>query len=123
MINANKKVCYRGAMVLAAGATLALIWLSLGVGIIGEDGNRANILYLGVAASGFVGATIARFRPAGMARAMFVVALLLAAVGAFAVMAGLGEPWSGPLELIILNGVFVFLFGGAARLFRCAVPT
>jgi hypothetical protein len=33
---------------------------------------------------------------------------------------GLGSPWSGPGELLILNGFFVALFVGSALLFRYA---
>ena len=77
-------------------------------------------MYLGVNAVGLVGAGIARFRPRGMARALFATAIAQASFGAYAVQAGLGRPWSGPLELLLLNGFFVALFALSARLFRRA---
>jgi hypothetical protein len=97
-----------------------LVWLSLGVGIIGKDGDPANLMYFGVLAVGIVGALIARFRPRGMARALFAMALAQALVAAIALIAGLGLPWSGPAEILLLNGFFVALFAGSAWLFRRA---
>ena len=95
---------YRFAVGVALAAALLLVWLSLGVGIIGRDGDPANIMYFGVLAVGIVGALIARFRPEGMARALFATALAQMSVAAIALIAGLGYPWSGPLELSLLKG-------------------
>jgi hypothetical protein len=59
-----------------------------------------------------------------MARAMLAMALAQAVVAGIALIGGLGYPWSGPLELTLLNGIFVALFGGSACLFRrAASPT
>lgn len=60
---------YLSAACVALVATILLVWLSLGVGIIGADGDPANRMYVGVVAIGAVGATIARLHPIGMARA------------------------------------------------------
>ncbi|HLT47972.1 MAG TPA: hypothetical protein VK002_12135 [Rubricoccaceae bacterium] len=111
---------YRAAAGIALAAVLLLVWISLGVGIIGADGDPANLLYAGVLAVGIVGAVVARFRPRGMARAMFATALAQASVAAGAVVAHLGSPYSGPIELVVLNGFFVALFAGSAVLFRRA---
>jgi hypothetical protein len=111
---------YRIAVGVALAAVFLLVWLSLGVGIIGKDGDPANLMYFGVLAVGIVGSLIARFRPQGMARALFAAALAQASVGAIALLAGLGYPWSGPLELLALNGFFIALFLGSAWLFRRA---
>jgi hypothetical protein len=111
---------YKFAVGVALAAALLLVWLSLGVGIIGRDGDPANRMYFGVLAVGFIGALIARFRPRGMARALFAAALAQTLVAAIALFARLGYPWSGPLELSILNGFFVALFVASAWLFRRA---
>jgi hypothetical protein len=111
---------YRSAMGMALVAGLLLIWLSLGVGIIGKDGDFANVMYLGVIAVGTVGALLARFRSAAMAHALFATALAQALVAAVAVLAGLGLPWSGPAEVLLLNGFFVGVFVASAWLFRRA---
>jgi hypothetical protein len=111
---------YRFAVGIALAAAFILAWMSLGVGIIGRDGDPANLMYFGVLAIGIIGALIARFRPRGMARALFATALAQTSVAVIALIARLGYPWSGPLELSLLNGVFVALFVGSAWLFRRA---
>lgn len=116
----TNKTTYRAVIALTLMAVLMLAWLSLGVGIIGRDGDPANLMYFGVIALGIVGAIIARLRPLGMARTLFAMALAQALVAAIALFGGLGRPWSGPLELILLNGFFVAMFAGAAWLFRRA---
>lgn len=111
---------YRLAAGVALGATFILVWLSLGVGIIGADGDPANLMYFGVLAVGIIGALIARFQPRGMARALIAMACVQALILVVALIARLGHPWSGPLELLGLNGFFVALFVGSAWLFRQA---
>jgi hypothetical protein len=117
MLNRN---AYRAAVGVALAAAFILVWLSLGVGVIGADGDPANMMYFGVLAVGLIGAIIARFRPHGMARALFATALAQASVALIALIFGLGYPWSPPLEILVLNGFFVALFVGSALLFRYA---
>src|SRR5687767_3728133 len=75
---------YRYAVGVALAAACILVWLSLGVGIIGKDGDPANLMYFAVLAVGIIGALIARLRPHGMARALFAMALAQALVAAIA---------------------------------------
>jgi hypothetical protein len=117
MLNRN---AYRLAVGVALAAAFILVWLSLGVGIIGADGDPANMVYFGVLAVGIIGAIIARFQPHGMARALFAMALAQALVAVIALIFGLGLPWSPPVEILALNGFFVALFVGSALLFRYA---
>jgi hypothetical protein len=116
------RTAYRAAMGVALAASLMLVWLSLGVGIIGEDGDPANVMYFGVLAIGIVGAIIARIQPRGMARALVAMALTQALVTVIALGAGLGLPWSGPAETLLLNGFFIALFVGSAWLFWRSAP-
>lgn len=109
---------YRLAVGVALVAAFLLAWLSLGVGIIGADGDPANLMYFGVLAVGIIGAVIARFRPRGMTRALLAAALAQMSVALIALIARLGHPWSGPLELSLLNGFFVAMFVGSAWLFQ-----
>src|SRR5688572_18939589 len=51
-------IAYRSAIGLALAAACMLVWLSLGVGIIGADGDPANLMYFGVLAVGIIGALI-----------------------------------------------------------------
>ncbi len=103
---------------LSIMASILLIWLSLGVGIIGQDGDPANRMYFVVIAIGIAGALLSRFQAAGLARTLLAMTLVQTAIAAFAVFTGLGQPWSGPLELSLLNGFFVVMFGVAAWLFQ-----
>lgn len=111
---------YRYGLGLALATSLMLVWLSLGVGIIGKDGDPANRMYFGVLAAGIIGALVARFRPGGMACALFAMAIVQSVVTAIALFAGLGRPWSGPAEILLLNGFFIAMFAGAGWLFRRA---
>ena len=111
---------YRFAFGVALAAAFILVWLTGAVGIIGSEDNNANLMYFGVLAVGLVGAIIARFRPHGMARALFATALAQALVSVIALIFGLGLPWSPPVEILALNGFFVALFVGSALLFRYA---
>lgn len=111
-------VVYRAAAGVALAGALLLVWVNLAVGVIGSEDNPANLMYLGVLAVGIVGAAVARLRPHGMARALFATALAQAVVAVIALVAGLGLPESGPMEIVLGNGLFVALFAGAAALFR-----
>lgn len=116
----NPGMAYRLALGAAASSTFILLWLAAGVGIIGADGDRANMMYLVVLAIGILGALVARLRPLGMARTLIAMAVAHAAVGVIALIARFGEPYSGPLEILGLTAFFIVLFLGSAWLFRQA---
>jgi hypothetical protein len=116
----SPSTAYRLALSGTILGALLLVWLGVGVGIIGADGDPANRMYFGVIAVGVVGALVARLRPMGMARVLVAMALGQAAIGLVAIVGGLGRPWSGPAELALLNGFFVAAFGASAWLFRRA---
>ena len=116
----TKKSTYGLAIVATLVAAAMLIWLSLGVGIIGADGDPANLMYFGVVAVGIIGAFIARLQPQGMSRVLMGMAAIQALIAIIAIIAKMGFPFSGPLELLLLNGFFVALFLGSAWLFHRA---
>ena len=112
---------YRAAVTVALAAVFILLWLMGAVGIIGVEGDPADLMYFGVLAVGFIGAVIARFRPEGMARALLAMALVQALVTAIALIAGKHQdPVTSVFEILALNGFFVALFVGSALLFRQA---
>jgi hypothetical protein len=111
---------YRAAVAVALAAAFILIWMNLAVGIIGTEDNPANLMYGGVLVVGIIGAVIARFRPDGMARALFAAALAQAVVAAIALIAGMQSPVSPAIEILGLNGFFAALWLGSAWLFRKA---
>ncbi|UCF32714.1 MAG: hypothetical protein JSV78_10310 [Phycisphaerales bacterium] len=114
------EAAYRAAVGLALGSALLLGWVNGAVGIIGSEDNDANLMYGGVLVVGAIGAIIARFKPEGMARALFATALAQTLVPVIALVGRLGSPYSGPLEIVSVNGFFVALFVGSAVLFSKA---
>jgi len=112
---------YRAAVGVALAAAVILVWVTGAVGIIGNEDDNANLMYVGVLAVGIIGAIIARFRSNGMARALFATALAQALVAVIALSFGLGSGSPpGVLGILVLNGFFVALFVGSALLFRYA---
>ena len=112
---------YRVALGVALAAALLLIWANLAVGLIGSEDELANAMYIGVLAVGLIGAIIARFRPPGMARALFATALAQALVAVIALLAGMhAYPGSSVSEIVNVNAFFVALFVVSALLFRRA---
>jgi hypothetical protein len=97
--------------------------MNLAVGIIGSEDNPVNLMYFGVIAIGILGATMARLRPQGMARALFTTALAQALVPVIALIINKPQVTSveasmGVLGVLGLNAFFVMMFIGSALLFR-----
>ena len=114
----QSKTAYRFAVGLALMAAFLIVWLNAAAGLIGiEDDDPANLLYVGVLAIGFIGAIMARLQPRGLARALFATALAQALVGAIALKL---PNTASSVQIVILHGVFVALFAGAALLFQYA---
>ena len=120
METVSNKTFFRLAIGLAIVATLMLIWLSLGVGIIGQDGDPANLMYFAVVVVGIVGAIVTRLRPVGMKLVMQIMAMVQGIIALIALVAGLGLPWSPPLEILGLTLFFIAMFAVAAGLFHRA---
>ena len=113
--NAN----YKTALVLAIATVLILFWVIGAVGVLGADGDPADLMYIGVLAVGVTGAIIVRFQPMGMARAMITMAFAQALVAVIALIIGKQDaPYMSVFEIVSLNGFFVTLFLGSARLFQ-----
>lgn len=111
-------LAYRGGVAGAVGTALLLIWVNLAVGIIGNEDNPANALYLGVLLVELVAVTWSRLRPPGMARAMFITAgsVLLVPIIAFLIwQPGFSE---GVVHVFSINVFFATLFATAGLLFQ-----
>lgn len=111
---------YRVAAGVAVAAGLLLIWGNLAVGFIGSENNPANLLYGGVLAIGIIGTVAARFRAAGMSRAMFAAALAQFLVPFVAMAIWKPEADLGMVQVLVLNTVFAGLWAGSGWLFRRA---
>lgn len=114
-------IAYRAAVGVALATGFVLSWGNFVQAA--DDVNPAALMYLWVPILGFIGAVIARFRPGGMARALFATAL--AQVLVLAIVLALRDPQITPWSPAVLRGFggnafFAVLFAGAAFLFRRA---
>jgi hypothetical protein len=110
-------LAYRLALNIALAGALLLVWINLAVGIIGSEDNPANLMYIGVLAVVIIGALIARFRPLGLAFALFATALAQALVTVIALIVERDLP---VLQTVVINGFFIMLWIASALLFRRA---
>jgi hypothetical protein len=111
-------LAYRAAAILAVAASFLLVWVNLAVGFLGDEGNPANLMFAGVLAVALAGSAMARFRPAGMARAMLVTAFAQGLVAAIALAAGWTSPGPhGLYEVTLGTSLFAGLWLASAGLF------
>lgn len=108
---------YRIAMTISLIMTFLLVWLSLGVGIIGADGDPINLLYLAAISFGILVGVVHRFTAKGMFFALLWIITSQITITLFAIFLELGMPYSPPGELLMVNGIFVLLQATAALLF------
>jgi len=115
---------YRSGVAVALPTAFLLVWINGAVGIIGNEGNPANLMFLGVLGVVVVGAVVARFDAAGMARAMAVTALAESLVGVIVLFdrPGATEPPGLP-GVLVLIGLFALAWLLSAWLFRKAAWT
>jgi hypothetical protein len=112
---------YRAAGGVAVMAGLMLVWVNLAVGMIGSENDPANLMFGGVLAIGIIGAIVARFEPAGMARALVATALAQAAVAVIALVnrwGSTGPSW--PRDILGTTALFAVLWVISAALFQKA---
>lgn len=102
---------YRAGAALAILTAFLLVWINGAVGIIGDEKEPANALYLGVVLLAVLGALLVRFRAAGLARVMGA-----AAIAHLLIAAGLLFAGDGPAFVLTL--FFGGLWALSAGLFR-----
>lgn len=123
-VRASRDWSYRLGAGLALLTSFLIIWANLAVGLVGSEDNDANGLYFLVVLVAIAASAIARFRPAGLARAMVLTALAHVAATAAALAIGSDETFAGPAlrgREIVGNMVFAGLYLGSAWLFRRSV--
>ena len=120
-VRTSRNFYYRAGALVAVAASFLLVWINGAVGIIGDEGNPANLMFLVVIVVALGGAIAVRFRADGMARAMAVAAVAEALVALPVVGYGLGanEP-PGLAGVFVLIGGFTAMWAGSALLFRKA---
>lgn len=121
VLRAGGSFLYRAAAATAIGAAFLLIWINLAVGVIGDEDNPANLMFMGVIATALLGGFAVRGRSAQMSSVMASTAALHAAAGVVALAAGWGmgsAAW--PWDVIGTTIVFTGLWLASAALFRRA---
>ena len=122
-IRKSKKTVYRIALGTALVGAFLLFWVNGAVGIIGNEGQNANLLYGAVLIVGSVGAIIVRFNPKGMSNTLFVMASIqmLVPVMALVIWPPSSISWSpSVVGVFLFSGFFALLFLLSAALFKQA---
>ena len=112
---------YTAATAIALLVSFLSIWFTGAVGIIGNESEPSNLLFIGVVAIALAGSIVALFRPSGMAVAMLVAAVGQASVPIVASLIGdsrMSAIWAP--EVIVLTIIFTAMWLASARLFRVA---
>jgi hypothetical protein len=120
-IRKGGSMAYRLGAGLGVLVSFLLIWVNGAVGVIGNEDNPANLMFLGIIAVAAAGSVIARFQARGMARAMLAACVLTAAIAVAVPIVnwGAGDP-PGTVGLIMLIGGFAAMWGISAALFAKA---
>ena len=109
----SDSTAYRAGAAVAIATGFLTIWVNLAVGMLGSERNQDNLLFGLVLLVAMVGALIARFKPQGMARAMYAAAAAQAAMAVYALVGGYSE-------VVVHVGCFVLPWLLSAFLFRKA---
>lgn len=105
-------LAYRAGFGVAALTGLLTVWVNLAVGMLGDEGTPANLMFAGVLAVAAVGALMARLRAPGMARAMVAAGATQLVAVAVALAAGGFERHE-----LLLSACFALPWWCAAALF------
>ncbi len=114
IVRKSRSLAYRLGASMAVVAAFLTVWVNGAVGMIGSEDNPYNLLFLGVLVLALVGAIVARFGSAGMARTMALAAVAQAAVSAF----GLSTDFRGGVLSMGFTGLWLLsaaLFQSSAR--------
>jgi hypothetical protein len=120
-IGRGGSVAYRLGAAVAVLVSFLLVWVNGAVGVIGNEDNPANLMFVGIVLVALAGSALARFEARGMARAMLAAFALTAAIAAAAPVVGWGadEP-PGATGLAMLIGGFALMWGLSSALFAKA---
>jgi hypothetical protein len=109
---ASGSTAYRAAVGLAVLASFLLVWINLAVGIIGNEDNDLNGLFVGVLLVAVVGTVVARGRAGKMVYVMTATAIAQALVAIVALVAG--------HFILVITAGFVAMWLVSGALFRRA---
>jgi hypothetical protein len=112
---------YKIAFMMALLTAFLLFMANTAVGIIGSEHQEANLLYVLVLLVGLVGSILSGFRARGMAKILFLTAVvqLIVPVVATIVWPPSEISWSpSVLGVFLISAFFAFLFYLSGRLFK-----
>ena len=113
-VRTSRSLPYRAGVGFAVAASLLIVWVNGAVGMIGNEDNPYNFLFLGVILLALLGAVIARFRAPGMAWTMATAGVAQAGIA----IGGMPADLRGGVLSAGLAGLWVLaaaLFHNAAR--------
>jgi hypothetical protein len=90
-------LAYFGGVIFAAGTGLVTVWVNGAVGMIQDEGNALNLVFLLVISFAVAASLFVRFKARGMARAMLATAALQAAIGIYVFAGGLDDLFTAAL--------------------------
>lgn len=112
---------YRAGVGLAVVTGFLLTWANLAVGVVGHEGNPANLMFFGVLAIAVGGAIVARGRAGPLSLAMSVTAIAQVAAHLVAYFGNMGAEEPNTRGLVLLIGLgFAAFWAASAACFRMA---
>ncbi len=117
----SEKTMYRVAFGVGLSGAFLLFWVNGAVGIIGNEGQPANLMYGAVFAVGLVGSLMARFKSRGMSRTLFAAAFtqMLVPVISLLIWPPPDTSWAPSVfDVFVLTAFFALLFAVSGLLFQ-----
>lgn len=111
----SANTAYRAAAGLAVATAFLLVWANGAVGVIGDEGEPANLMYAGVLGVAIIGAVLGRMQPRGMALTLAATTLAQILVALIALMAGWGNTLLVTALFSALWLISAWLFQKSAR--------
>lgn len=119
----SANTAYRTAFGVGLLGAFLLFWVNAAVGIIGNEGQPANLLYGAVFLVGLIGALVSRFKARGMSITLFIAAIvqMLVPVAAYFIWPPTTTSWSPSVfGVFLISGIFALLFLVSGVLFNKA---
>lgn len=118
----GRHAMYRMAILASLGVAFFMNWAIPAVGILGVEGDPADLMYFALQTVVILGAVFVRFRPKGMVGVMAVAVAAHVAVIIAAVLMGLHLRAVTPIdEIIAVNIMFMVMWTGAGILYYSAI--
>jgi len=120
-VRTSRNLAFRAGVAILLAVPFMSLWFTGAVGVIGDEDNPANLVFLVTPLFALGAAALARFRAAGLARAMAATAVAQLVAGGIGVAAAMNAPTPvfSPEALVII-AFFTAMWLVAGALFRAA---